>query len=158
MSIQFKCPNGHDLKVKEKYAGQMGLCPKCQVRVLVPAPAPVMNDDAIMDLLGPPPTEDPESLPVHQDARHRNPALVDTASMSGSSLLGMPLLSRGTKTCPKCKRDVRSSYDICPHCRTYFTDVTEVNRRMTSTCKVCGGETQLHDVNCPTCGADMRLH
>lgn len=38
MGISVKCPNGHEFKVKDKYAGKKGLCPYCegQVKVLVP--------------------------------------------------------------------------------------------------------------------------
>jgi Zn-finger nucleic acid-binding protein len=157
MSIRFKCPNGHELNVKEKYAGLTGLCPRCQVRVLVPSPVAALTDDAIVDLLGPPPAEDPE-LPVHQDLVHRPDSPSDAGSSSGASLLGASQLSRGMKVCPKCKREVRLVYDICPHCRTYFTDVAEVNRRMALTCKHCGTEYEHHRIViwCEKCGADLR--
>ncbi|MCG8451018.1 MAG: hypothetical protein MI725_15730 [Pirellulales bacterium] len=38
MGISVTCPNGHEFKVKDKYAGKKGLCPYCkgQVKVLVP--------------------------------------------------------------------------------------------------------------------------
>ena len=38
MGISVECPNGHEFKVKDKYAGKKGLCPYCkgQVKVLVP--------------------------------------------------------------------------------------------------------------------------
>ena len=52
MSITFHCPNGHLLKVKDKYGGQTGLCPHCQARVLVPKAPEPLSDDAIADLLG----------------------------------------------------------------------------------------------------------
>jgi hypothetical protein len=157
MSIRCKCPNGHELRVKDKYAGQMGLCPHCNARVLVPHPVPAMSDEAIVNLLGPPPAEEPESLPVHQEESHRVATRsIDDTSVSGASLLSSSLLSRGTKVCGKCKQEVRASYDICPHCRTYFTDLTELSRRMTAACRVCGGETHFGDVNCPHCGVDLR--
>lgn len=39
MGIHVRCPNGHEFKVKDKYAGKKGLCPHCpgQVKVQVPA-------------------------------------------------------------------------------------------------------------------------
>jgi hypothetical protein len=122
MSIQFKCPNGHLLKVKDKYAGQTGLCPHCQARVLVPVPPPPMTDDAIADFIGPPPVDD---RPVHQEIPSGDPA-----GMSGSSLLQAGMAARETKVCPKCKREVRVCYTLCPHCQTYFSDLTEVVRRI----------------------------
>ena len=124
MSIEFQCPNGHLLKVKDKYAGQTGLCPKCQVRVLVPVPAAApMSDDAIADFIGPPPGF--VDRPVHQEAPQG-----DTAGMSGSSLLHASMAARETKTCSKCHREVRVCYTLCPHCKTYFSDVTELTRRI----------------------------
>lgn len=48
MSIRFTCPNGHELNVKDKYAGKPGICPQCQARVLVPTPAEKLTDDAIV--------------------------------------------------------------------------------------------------------------
>jgi hypothetical protein len=146
MSIRFICPNGHELNVKDKYAGLTGLCPRCQVRVLVPVPAAKLSDDAIVDLL------------VHQDPRHHDGQPVDAGSSSGSSLRGLSPLNRGMKICPKCRREVRAVYDICPHCRTYFTDAGEINRRMIQACKQCGAEYEPHLIViwCKKCGADMR--
>jgi len=36
MSIEVTCPNGHRLKIKEKYAGKQGTCPVCRAPVCVP--------------------------------------------------------------------------------------------------------------------------
>lgn len=36
MSIRTVCPNGHTLKIKDKYAGKLGRCPICDARVRVP--------------------------------------------------------------------------------------------------------------------------
>ncbi len=38
MGIQVHCPNGHVFKVKDKYAGKKGLCPKCEGQVVVQVP------------------------------------------------------------------------------------------------------------------------
>ncbi len=123
MSISFRCPNGHLLKVKDKYAGQTGLCPHCQARVLVPQPPPPLTDDAIADLIGPPPDED--DRPVHQEMPSGDPA-----GMSGSSLIQSSMAARETKVCPKCHYEVRVCYQLCPNCKTYFSDVMEVARRI----------------------------
>ncbi|HEY1602294.1 MAG TPA: hypothetical protein VGG64_22020 [Pirellulales bacterium] len=122
MSVTFHCPNGHLLKVKDKYAGQTGLCPKCQARVLVPKLPEPLSDDAIADLLGPPVVDD---RPVHQE-----PTSSDMAGSSGSSLISANMAARDTKVCPKCKREVRVCYTLCPHCQTYFSDVREISRRL----------------------------
>src|SRR3954471_13811107 len=122
MSIIVKCPNGHELKVKDKYAGQTGLCPRCNVRVLVPTPVAV-TEDSVMDFVGPPVAEDQVDLPVHQDPRHLGQSY--GSSSSGSSLLGSSILARPRKTCPKCRKEVAATYDLCPYCHTYFSDVNE---------------------------------
>jgi hypothetical protein len=155
MSIRFNCPNGHELNVKDKYAGMTGLCPTCQARVLVPIPAVKLTDDAIIDLLGPPPPPD-DDLPVHQDAKHRQ---AESGTSSGTTLRGLSPMNRGMKVCPKCRREVRAVYDICPHCRTYFGDTREVSRRLMLTCKKCGFEYEHHiaAIWCKQCGADLRL-
>ncbi|MBP5622998.1 MAG: hypothetical protein J6X44_13400, partial [Thermoguttaceae bacterium] len=36
MGIRFFCPNGHSLNVRAELAGEIGFCPKCQVRMLIP--------------------------------------------------------------------------------------------------------------------------
>lgn len=160
MSIRFNCPNGHELNVKDKYAGLTGLCPKCQARVLVPVPAGKLTDDAIVNMLGPPPATDiDDGLPVHQDPQHQGVGVIDAGSSSGTSLRGLSPLNRGMKVCPKCRREVRAVYDICPHCRTYFSDSGEVNRRLMLTCTSCGFEYEHHvsAIWCKQCGADLRL-
>ena len=37
MGIKFRCPNGHKLHVKSFLAGKKGVCPKCGIKVDVPA-------------------------------------------------------------------------------------------------------------------------
>ena len=122
MSIEFRCPNGHLLKVKDKYAGQTGLCPKCQARVLVPKPVEAMSEQAICDLIGPPEEDD---IPVHQERQLQDPS----SGASGSSLIQAAMSARETKICPKCKHEVRVCYALCPFCHTYFSDASEIMRR-----------------------------
>ena len=126
MPIQVQCPNGHELKVKDRYAGQTGLCPRCKARVRVPSPGDV-TDDEILDILGPPPpAPEPEPDPeaedehpstatiasdeyVHQDPRH--------AEESGVSLLGSSIIRR-QKSCPECGRKASFTFKWCPGCGT----------------------------------------
>jgi hypothetical protein len=124
MAIELECPNGHQLKVKDRYAGQTGLCPRCKARVRVPSPGDVTDDD-ILDILGPPPpAPEPEPEPedehpstaaiasddyVHQDPRHTDG--------SGISLLGSSII-RGQKICPACGRKASFTFKWCPSCGT----------------------------------------
>ncbi|MEE9603671.1 MAG: hypothetical protein V3V75_10225, partial [Thermoguttaceae bacterium] len=53
MTIRVVCPNGHALKVKDSFAGKVGLCPKCKAQIHVPrADDGDMSEDAIADILG----------------------------------------------------------------------------------------------------------
>jgi len=124
MAIEVRCPNGHLLKVKDKYAGQRGLCPRCKARVQVPHPARV-TDEEILDVLGPPPpppepADEDDAGPgtpeeVHQDPRHAE------RGESGISLLGSSILGR-KKVCPGCHRVTSYAFKWCPGCGTPLGD------------------------------------
>ena len=45
MGIAVTCPNGHQFKVKDKYAGKKGLCPYCEGQVLVRIPDALSSRD-----------------------------------------------------------------------------------------------------------------
>ncbi|MHB1035644.1 MAG: hypothetical protein ACYC35_11885 [Pirellulales bacterium] len=123
MSIEIVCPNGHSLKVKDRYAGKIGLCPKCQARIVVPElAASKFSEDAICELLGSPEPPRDNSLPVHQDPRHLDPgSSSDSVSIaSASSVKHIP-----KKTCVKCEREILADYHICPHCHTYIAKLSE---------------------------------
>jgi rRNA maturation protein Nop10 len=67
MAITVKCPKGHLLQVKEKYAGQSGFCPHCSTRVDVPHPKR-LSEDEILTILGPSSASpDPAEEVVHQE-------------------------------------------------------------------------------------------
>jgi uncharacterized protein DUF4339 len=44
MGIKFLCPNGHKLHVKAFLSGKKAICPKCGVRVVVPADGQPLDD------------------------------------------------------------------------------------------------------------------
>ncbi|MBX7166339.1 MAG: zinc ribbon domain-containing protein [Pirellulales bacterium] len=153
MSIQVTCPNGHVLKVKDKYAGQTGLCPRCQARIYVPEPAAApLSEDAIVDLLGPPSRVDLDAMPVHQESRH--------LSDSGDSLMGGSSVHAGgpSRECPKCRKHVAATYRICPHCWTYFSDSSSssINKKVRMSCPSCAAEVIPGDQFCPGCGVHLR--
>ena len=45
MGISVTCPNGHEFKVKDKYAGKKGMCPFCQDQVAVRVPDAVTSEE-----------------------------------------------------------------------------------------------------------------
>lgn len=154
MPIAVTCPNGHQLKIKEKYAGQTGLCPHCQARVLVPT----LNEDAVLDFLGPappppPPEEDPDSMPVYHEAPRTGSG--SSSILTGSHIHGSSILMRKTKLCPKCKHQIAAKFDLCPHCGLYFTNWDEIERRLHLRCLSCNAEYQPGATNCPECGTAL---
>lgn len=154
MPIAVTCPNGHKLKIKEKYAGQTGLCPHCQARVLVPA----LNEDAVLDFLGPappppPPEEDPDSMPVYQEPARTGSGA--SSIMSGTHIHGSSILVRKTKICPKCKHQIAAKFDLCPHCGLYFTNWDEIERRLHLRCPSCSAEYVPGTPTCADCGQTL---
>ena len=145
MSIKVKCPNGHQLKVKDSFAGKVGLCPMCNATIRVPVPAPVglMSEDDIIDVLGP-----PHSPPLQSSAGNGastsgislTPASDSTLGSSDSSLqLGDQLQKAKVngsdsalghampkKICTKCNREISAGFHICPFCRTYVANLSDL--------------------------------
>ncbi|MGD9127110.1 MAG: hypothetical protein PVH19_06995 [Planctomycetia bacterium] len=144
MSIKVKCPNGHLLKVKDSFAGKVGLCPMCQAKIRVPVPQPAgqISEDDIIDVLG------PHSPPPQRSASTSGIALdpaSDSALGSSSSILGPsdsslqlgddPLKNGASestvgampkKICSKCNREISAGFHICPFCRTYVANLSDL--------------------------------
>jgi len=108
MSIRVVCPNGHTLKVRDSFAGKVGLCPTCKARVEVPQAREDISEDAIMCILGPHVTSDerPERVSSHQ-AAHRDRNLTPK------------------KSCHQCNRQISAAIHICPHCHTYIANLAD---------------------------------
>jgi RNA polymerase subunit RPABC4/transcription elongation factor Spt4 len=108
---------GHKLKVKDRYAGKTGLCPRCGSRVRVPG----VSEQEILRLL---------ACDGLIEADHPEPAAVlPGAEAAETRPVRLPLTS-GSKACPRCKKDVRAGFDLCPYCGTYFAGPAEVLRRL----------------------------
>lgn len=116
--IQLKCPNGHLLKVEDRWAGHAGSCPRCHSRVVVPHPQPpVLSDDVIAEWLGAP-------------APTQSPPAEEPRSPSPRPELAQALHAHRTKFCPNCGAEVSAGYALCIYCKTYFRNAEEVVRRM----------------------------
>lgn len=107
MTIQLKCPNGHNLTAKESNAGKTGKCPICHAAVRIP-PKPI-TESAIMSILS--------DIDTQQKSRIINAKNRETPSSSVS----MPHF----KKCPNCEREIDMGYHICPFCHTYITGLNE---------------------------------
>ena len=123
MGIQVECPNGHVFKVKDKYAGKVGLCPHCEGEVKVHVP----------DALSVKQTSDTlqrEAIQRRQAAQHQaspsgshvfdDPAEGVAAPSSGTSgsLLGSSVIRHNIRC--KCGQHVPMWYARCPACGAYL--------------------------------------
>jgi hypothetical protein len=127
MGIQVECPHGHIFKVKDKYAGKVGLCPHCEGEVKVHVPDALTANQS-SDVL------QREAIQRRQAAQHHKPhkstsdshvfddpaddAAASSSSMSGS-LLGSSSVIRHNIKC-KCGQHVPMWYARCPGCGAYL--------------------------------------
>jgi len=112
MAIEFKCPNGHKLKVKDASAGKTGRCPVCSALVRVPsAPGSELSEDAILGILGSSKPTGPVEPPPEGFA-------------DGFSGATEPMTPR-RKLCPQCHREIELETHICPHCQTYIAGLKD---------------------------------
>lgn len=157
MWIRLDCPNGHPVKVEEKYAGRMGRCPMCGVKVLIPQPEHVdLSEDAILDILGPSSSPAP-AAPLASPAPAREPQQTQSVATGSSSMQGA-MLAQPTRVCPSCKRKVSIRYQICPHCRTYMpiADASSTaSHAATTNCPHCGVRSFPGATVCNNCGESL---
>ncbi len=137
MGIAVKCPNGHQFKVKDKYAGKKGLCPYCEGQVLVRVPDALSSRDfkaavhraaaadraASSDIKkkGPMPagvgiSAEKDKEPGHGSSVFDEPMSQD-ADTSGS-LLGSSVIRHNVKC--KCGEHVPMWFARCPKCGQYM--------------------------------------
>lgn len=152
MSIHVVCPNGHALKVHSRHAGQTGLCPKCQSRVLVPELAPTtLGENEIAEMLDSPSGSEP--LDVHQEVQHRQSARNSDSTLSG----GSSIITEKTKRCPRCHGEISASLRVCPLCQTYCAGDSGSSKARSLICTQCGTASIPGDEVCTGCSADLTL-
>jgi hypothetical protein len=126
MGIHVICPNGHEFKVKDKYAGKKGLCPHCEGQVIVQVPDALSSFENNEEF-------QKETLRQRQSAQH-HPAPKKTNSSSSvlddshdnlgsspstsGSLLGSSVLRHNVKCA--CGTRVPMWYARCPTCGAYL--------------------------------------
>jgi hypothetical protein len=125
MGIRVVCPNGHEFKVKDKYAGKKGLCPHCEGQVIVQVPDALSSFENNEDFQR-------ETLRQRQSAQHKEPANSNSSSSvlddshdnlgsapgTSGSLLGSSVLRHNIKC--TCGNRVPMWYARCPACGAYL--------------------------------------
>lgn len=124
MSIEVTCPNGHQLKVKDRWAGKTGRCPKCNAKMKVPTPKKI-SDDEVLALIGDfvpmevdPPPEKKDKPSDDENVLNEYESAMQQAT-SGMSLLGSSVVAH-KKKCKKCGKSSNLWFATCEHCGEYF--------------------------------------
>jgi len=118
MGIAVKCPNGHEFKVKDKYAGKKGLCPYCKGQVAVRVPDRVSSDELSK-----------AAYRVAAEEHGAGPAAAAVASVfddhgdtndpsASSSSMGSSVIRHNIKC--KCGERVPMWFAKCPKCGHFF--------------------------------------
>ena len=110
MSIQVECPNGHKLKIKNKYAGRTGRCPLCKSRIKIPVPEEEIPGGLVRGIL------DPDKSGLSGLALEV-PEFIDEPSDEDDEKL--------MKICGKCQQEIPASAQTCPHCKAYIASLTD---------------------------------
>jgi hypothetical protein len=130
MGIRVECPNGHIFKVKDKYAGKVGLCPHCEGEVKVQVPDALTATETSNQLQR-------EAIQRRQAAQHHAPhhssggssdshvfddpmetAGAPASSGTSGSLLGSSVIRHNIKC--RCGQHVPMWYARCPACGAYL--------------------------------------
>ena len=144
MSIPVQCPNGHKHKVKDSFAGKVGLCPICNAPIHVPDKA---TEDAIMDILQPEttglsgiglvPADVSRALKeaaAGAEAGTKAGAGVEAKAAGGAKAAGeveaktsaeRPIPS---KVCKKCHNQIPDDAEECLYCKVFRDQVAAVIR------------------------------
>ncbi len=115
MGISVTCPNGHQFKVKDKYAGKKGICPFCKDQVAVRVPDAVSSEEL--------------KKAAHRAAAQEHGAgaaasasvfddSLDQDASSSGSLLSSSVLQHNVKC--KCGHRVPMWFARCPKCGEYM--------------------------------------
>lgn len=123
MPIACRCPNGHVLKVKDKYAGKTGLCPKCGAAMQVPAASEEEEFIEMIPREKEPPA--PAGRSIFDDDEEPTPRerRGGRSSISTSeSLLSSASVVKHCKKCPKCFELAPLWHVRCLKCNHYFQE------------------------------------
>ena len=116
MGIPVRCENGHEFKVKDKYAGKKGLCPHCKDQVYVRVPSADSPEElkqaayrVVAEEHGAAAAAAASVFDDHDDSDDPS----TSASLMGSSVI------RHNKKC-KCGERVPMWFAKCPKCGVFL--------------------------------------
>ncbi|MCH2115575.1 MAG: hypothetical protein MK171_11775 [Pirellulales bacterium] len=113
MGISVKCPNGHEFKVKDKYAGKKGLCPYCKDQVKVLVPDAVSSDKLSRAAYQAAVEEHGGAVASVLDDHHDGPDPTGSGSLLGSSVIQHHVKC-------VCGEKVPMWFARCPKCSQYM--------------------------------------
>jgi hypothetical protein len=117
MGITVTCPNGHEFKVKDKYAGKKGLCPYCKDQVPVRVPDAVSSEQLQKTARRIAAEQHGSAASAAAGATVFDETLQQDASSSGS-LLSSSVIRHNVKC--KCGQSVPMWYARCPKCGEFM--------------------------------------
>lgn len=118
MGILVKCPNGHEFRVKDKYAGKKGMCPFCVGQVIVQVPDALTSQGL----------RDAYEQAVSEEIGRRRSSLGDSSIFESASEMSDPTASssrlgssvvRHNVRC-KCGEMVPMWFAKCPRCGKFL--------------------------------------
>lgn len=126
MGIRVECPNGHNFKVKDKYAGKKGLCPHCTGQVVVQVPDALTTkemSDAYHQAFREERDTHHGSIPASDSHLSTSSVLddvLDHNSGTSGSLLGSSVIRHHVRC--KCGASVPMWFARCPECGHYMEE------------------------------------
>ncbi|MCA9258084.1 MAG: hypothetical protein KDA61_02735 [Planctomycetales bacterium] len=120
MGIPVKCPNGHEFRVKDKYAGKKGVCPFCDGHVVVQVPDALSSTDLRNAYTQAVSEEHRRGRPALGDSSifESAPDLEDPVAGESSSLLGSSVVRHNIKCTSG--ESVPMWFAKCPRCGKFL--------------------------------------
>ncbi len=118
MAINIVCPNGHALRIKDKYAGKTRRCPVCKAVIEVPPKLAYLVKD---------PVESP--APDESGLSGLNLLSPDSGGKPADGSPGIKDMkdtrSEESKICAKCCKEIPKSAKVCPHCGGFIESLEQ---------------------------------
>ena len=122
MGILVQCPNGHEFKVKDKYAGKKGICPFCKGQVVVRVPDALSSKEFNTAVHRAAAQDRKTAAALERKATAKSSSVLDdstsTDSSASSSLLSSSVIRHNVKC--QCGESVPMWFAKCPKCGRFM--------------------------------------